>query len=111
MHRFIVGIAVCLLLTACSDGGDSNTATATTAPASATSTTAVITTRATTITKAKPTTTTVSERLAHWQEVVKSMTCPELDDLEQKRLAIASNDQAESLIAIHDRQTKLNCPQ
>ena len=44
---------------------------------------------ATTTTTAKPTTTEVSERLAHWQDVVKSMQCPELVGLEQKRLAIA----------------------
>jgi len=60
-------------------------------------------------TTAKATATTVSERLAHWQEVVKSMQCPELNDLEQKRLAIQFNDQAESLVAIHDRQAKLQC--
>jgi hypothetical protein len=37
------------------------------------------------------------------------MQCPELNDLEQKRLAIQFNDQAESLVAIHDRQAKLQC--
>jgi hypothetical protein len=60
----------------------------------------------------KPTaapTTEVSERLAHWQDVVKTMGCPELADLEQKRLAIQFADQAESLQAIHDRQAKLHC--
>jgi hypothetical protein len=56
-------------------------------------------------------TTAVSERLAHWQDVVKSMECPELADLEQKRIAIQFNDQAESLVAIHDRQSELHCPQ
>jgi hypothetical protein len=105
MRRFIVGVAVGLLLAACSDGGDSNTATATTATVAS----ATTTTRAATTTTARPTTTEVSERLAHWQDVVKSMQCPELADLEQKRLAIAFNDQAESLIAIHDRQAKLHC--
>ena len=30
---------------------------------------------------------------------------------ELKRLAVQFNDQAESLIAIHERQAKLNCPQ
>jgi hypothetical protein len=39
------------------------------------------------------------------------MRCAELADLEQKRLAVQFNDQAESLIAIHERQAKLNCPQ
>ena len=55
------------------------------------------------------TTTTVSERLAHWREVVKAMNCPEVTDLELKRLAGNFNDRAESLIAIHDRQGELNC--
>jgi hypothetical protein len=62
-------------------------------------------------TTAQPTPTTVSERLAHWQDVVSTMNCSELADLEQKRLAIQFNDQTESLIAIHDRQAKLHCPQ
>jgi hypothetical protein len=60
----------------------------------------------------KPTaapTTVLSERAAHWRDVVKSMTCPELADLERKRLAIQFNDQAESLVAIHDRQAELHC--
>jgi predicted outer membrane protein len=65
---------------------------------------------ATTVT-GHPTATTVSERLAHWQDVVQSMQCPELADLEQARLAVQFNDQTESLIAIHDRQAKLHCPQ
>jgi hypothetical protein len=39
------------------------------------------------------------------------MKCPELADLEQKRLAVQFNDQTESLIAIHDRQAALHCPQ
>jgi hypothetical protein len=37
------------------------------------------------------------------------MTCPELADLEAKRMAVQFNDQAESLIAIHDRQAELHC--
>jgi hypothetical protein len=55
--------------------------------------------------------TVVSERLAHWRAVVKSMTCEELAHLEKLRLEIGFNDQAESLVAIHDRQAKLHCPQ
>jgi hypothetical protein len=51
----------------------------------------------------------VSERLAHWREVVKAMNCPEVTDLELKRLAGNFKDRAESLIAIHDRQGELNC--
>jgi hypothetical protein len=66
-------------------------------------------TPAATTAPAKPTATTVTERLAHWQDVVKSMDCPELADLEQKRLAIQFADQAESLVAIHDRQAELHC--
>jgi hypothetical protein len=54
-------------------------------------------------------TTIVSERLAYWREVVKAMNCPEVTDLELKRLAGHFNDRAESLIAIHDRQGELNC--
>jgi hypothetical protein len=49
--------------------------------------------------------------MAHWRAVVKPMTCKELAHLEKLRLAIAFNDQAESLVAIHDRQAKLHCPQ
>jgi hypothetical protein len=55
--------------------------------------------------------TVVSERMAHWRAVVKSMTCEELAHLEELRLATDFNDQAESLTAIHDRQVKLDCPQ
>ena len=51
----------------------------------------------------------VNERLAHWREVVKAMNCPEVTDLELKRLAGDFSDRAESLIAIHDRQGELNC--
>jgi hypothetical protein len=51
----------------------------------------------------------VSERLAHWREVVKAMNCPEVTDLELRRLAGNFSDRAESLIAIHDRQGELNC--
>jgi hypothetical protein len=51
----------------------------------------------------------MSERLAHWREVVSTMDCPEVTDLELKRLAGDFEDRAESLIAIHDRQGELNC--
>ena len=62
-----------LFLAACQgDGGGGQQATATTA------TIPVETTAATTTTTANPTTTEVSERLARWQDVVKSMQCPEL---------------------------------
>jgi hypothetical protein len=88
------------LLAGC--GGTSDDNAPETNPAATTAATSAPTT-------AKPTATTVSERLAHWQEAVKSMQCPELNDLEQKRLAIQFNDQAESLVAIHDRQAKLHC--
>ena len=54
-------------------------------------------------------TTTVAERLAHWREVVRTMDCPEVTDLELKRLAGDFEDRAESLTAIHDRQGELNC--
>jgi hypothetical protein len=57
----------------------------------------------------KPTSTTLTERQAHWQDVVQSMGCPELAELEQKRMVVQFNDQAESLAAIHDRQAELHC--
>ncbi len=38
------------------------------------------------------------------------MNCDELATIEKQRMAIQFNDQAESLIAIHDRQAKLHCP-
>jgi uncharacterized lipoprotein YmbA len=107
MRKLIpIALVSAALLAGCG-ASDDNTApqaapTATTAPAPAPTTTAKPAT-----TKATPT--TVSERLAHWQEVVQSMQCPELNDLEQKRLAVQFNDQAESLIAIYDRQAKLHC--
>lgn len=74
-------------------------------------TTAAPTTQAAPVTMTRPTTTTLSERQRHWNEVVKTMGCAELADLEQKRVAIDFNDQTESLVAIHDRQAKLDCPQ
>jgi hypothetical protein len=69
------------------------------------------TTQAAPTTRPRPTSTTLTERQAHWNEVVRTMGCAELADLEQKRLAVDFNDQTESLVAIHDRQAKLSCPQ
>ena len=98
-------LAVAVFLTGCGDGDTSESA-----PGATTSTQAApAPTRAPTTTQPARTTTTVSERLAHWREVVKAMNCPEVTDLELKRLAGHFNDQAESLIAIHDRQGELNC--
>jgi hypothetical protein len=37
------------------------------------------------------------------------MDCPEVTDLELKRLAGDFEDRAESLTAIHDRQGELSC--
>jgi hypothetical protein len=80
------------------------------APATTKSTQAVTApTKAPTTTQPARTATTISERLAHWREVVKAMNCPEATDLDLKRLAGDFYDQAESLIAIHERQGKLNC--
>lgn len=103
MHKIIAGLILAAALVA-GCGGES-------APESAPLTSArpKTTSAPTTAATTKPTATTVSERLAHWQDVVQSMQCPELNDLEQKRLAIQFNDQAESLVAIHDRQAKLHC--
>jgi hypothetical protein len=99
-------LAVAVVLTGCGDGDTSESA-----PGATTSTQAApAPTRAPTTTQpARTTTTIVSERLAHWREVVKAMNCPEVTDLELKRLAGNFSDRAESLIAIHDRQGELNC--
>jgi glycerol uptake facilitator-like aquaporin len=97
MTRLLLVLALALALGACGSTGTAGTPAATTGPAAATT--------------GAPTATTVSERLAHWREVVAPMGCAELATLEQRRLAIQFNDQAESLIAIHDRQAKLHCPQ
>jgi hypothetical protein len=101
----LVALAVAIVLTGCGDGHTSKSAPGTTTSTQA----APAPTRAPTTTRPARTTTTVSERLAHWREVVKAMNCPEVTDLELKRLAGHFNDQAESLIAIHDRQGELNC--
>jgi uncharacterized lipoprotein YmbA len=100
MRRLLVIAA--LALAACAPTDES--------PQATPETTAAPTTAAPT-TRARPTSTTLSERQRHWQEVVKTMGCEELAELEQKRLAVQFNDQAESLAAIHDRQAKLDCPQ
>jgi hypothetical protein len=99
-------LAVAVFLTGCGDGDTSESAAgATTSPQAAPAPT-----RAPTTTQpARTTTTIVSERLAHWRKVVKAMNCPEVTDLELKRLAGNFSDRAESLIAIHDRQGELNC--
>lgn len=105
--RTIIAAAVLVAAAAggcSSSGGNEDTGAAAGPPA-----TTVAATRPATTAKPKPPSTTVSERLAHWEDVVKTMRCAELADLEQKRLAIQFNDQAESLVAIHDRQAKLHC--
>jgi hypothetical protein len=97
-------LAVAVFLTGCGDGDTSESA-----PGTAMSTQAApAPTKAPTAT-GPARTTIVSERLAYWREVVKAMNCPEVTDLELKRLAGHFNDRAESLIAIHDRQGELNC--
>jgi hypothetical protein len=104
----LAALAVAIVLTACGDGDTSESA-----PGTTTSTQAVpAPTKVPTTTqpaRTTTTTTTVSERLAYWRGVVKAMNCPEVTDLELKRLAGHFNDRAESLIAIHDRQGELNC--
>ena len=92
-------LVLAVVLTGCGDrdasGGASGTTTLTRAAPAPTTT--------------QPVPTTVSERLAHWREVVRTMNCPEVTDLELKRLAGDFKDRAESLVAIHDRQGELNC--
>jgi hypothetical protein len=101
----LVVLAAAVVLTGCGDGDTSESA-----PGATTSTQAApAATKAPTTTRPARTTTTVSERLAYWREVVKAMNCAEVTDLELKRLAGNFNDRAESLIAIHDRQGELNC--
>jgi hypothetical protein len=100
----LAALAVAVFLTGCGDGDMSESA-----PGITTSTQAApAPTKAPTTTQPAPTT-TMSERLAHWREVVKAMNCPEVTDLELKRLAGDFEDRTESLIAIHDRQGELNC--
>jgi hypothetical protein len=100
----LAALAVVVVLTGCWDGETSGSASGTTTSIHA----APAPTRAPATTQ-PVLTTIVSERLAHWREVVKKMNCPEVTDLELKRLAGDFEDRAESLIAIHDRQGELNC--
>jgi hypothetical protein len=97
-------LAVAVFLTGCGDGDTSESA-----PGTAMSTQAAPAPTKAPTTTGPARTTIVSERLAYWREVVKAMNCPEVTDLELKRLAGHFNDRAESLIAIHDRQGELNC--
>ena len=96
-------LVIAVVLTGCGDGDASGGASGTTTSTRA----APAPTMAPTTTRPVPT--TVGERLAHWREVVRTMNCPEVTDLELKRLAGDFDDRAESLIAIHDRQGELNC--
>lgn len=104
-NRMLAALAVAVVLTGCGDGDTSESAPGTTTSTQA----ATAPTKAPTTTRPARTTTTVSDRLAHWREVVKAMNCPEVTDLELQRLAGDFNDRAESLIAIHERQGELNC--
>jgi hypothetical protein len=99
----LAALAATVVLTGCGDRDTSESPPGTTTSTHA----APAPTKAPTTTQ--PTRTTVSERLAYWREVVKAMNCPEVTDLERKRLAGTFSDRAESLIAIHDRQGELNC--
>jgi hypothetical protein len=100
----LAALAVAIVLTACGDGDTSESAPGTTTSTQA----APAPTKAPTTTQPAPST-IVSARLAYWRKVVKAMNCPEVTDLELKRLAGNFSDRAESLIAIHDRQGELNC--
>jgi ABC-type uncharacterized transport system auxiliary subunit len=101
----LAALAAAVVLTGC--GKDVSES----APGTITSTQAAAPapTKAPTTTQLARTTTTASARLAYWRKVVKAMNCPEVTDLELKRLAGNFSDRAESLIAIHDRQGELNC--
>ena len=103
-NRMLAVLAVAVILAGCGGGDTSGSAPGTTTSTHAASAPAMAPTTA----QAAPTT-IVSERLTHWREVVRTMDCPEVTDLELKRLAGHFNDRAESLIAIHDRQGELNC--
>jgi hypothetical protein len=104
-NRMLAALAVAVVLTGCGDGDTSESTPGTTTSTQA----ATAPTKAPTTTRPARRITTVSERLAHWREVVKAMNCPEVTDLELQRLAGDFNDRAESLIAIHERQGELNC--
>ncbi len=100
MTRLLLILAAVLTLAACEEGGTE------TQPAA--SPEATVTEQPDTE-SAAGTGTLDSERMAHWRAVVKTMTCLELAHLQELRLAVDFNDQAESLVAIHDRQAKLQC--
>ena len=102
-NRMLAVLAVAVILAGCGGADTSGSAPGTTTSTHAASAPA----RAPTTAQAAPT--IVSERLAHWREVVRTMDCSQVTDLELKRLAGNFNDRAESLIAIHDRQGELNC--
>jgi len=102
MKRLLI-VGALVLAAACASTEDTSSGAAPETTAAPKATTPATTT--------EPTSTTLSERQRHWNDVVKTMRCPELADLEKKRLAIDFNDQTESLVAIHDRQAKLHCPQ
>ncbi len=102
-NRMLAALVLAVVLTGCGDGDASGGASGATTSMHA----APAPTMAPTTTQPAPT--TVSERLAHWREVVRTMNCSEVTDLELKRLAGDFDDRAESLIAIHDRQGELNC--
>jgi hypothetical protein len=97
-------LAAAVVLTGCGDGDMSESA-----PGTVTSTQAAPAPTTTQPARTTTATATARERLAHWRKVVKTMNCPEVTDLELKRLAGNFSDRAESLIAIHDRQGELNC--
>jgi hypothetical protein len=103
-NRMLAALAVAVVLTGCGDGQTSGSASGTSTSTHA----APAPTRPPTTAQPAPTT-IVGERLAHWRKVVSTMDCPEVTDLELKRLAGDFEDRAESLIAIHDRQGELNC--
>jgi hypothetical protein len=96
----LVALVAAVVLTGCGDGERPGGASG--------ATTSIPAASAPTTTQPAPTT-TVSERLAYWREIVRAMNCPEVTDLELKRLAGHFDDRAESLTAIHDRQGELNC--
>ena len=103
-NRMLAALAVAVVLTGCGDWDTSESA-----PGTTTSTQAATAPTKAPTTTTRPAGTTVNDRLAHWREAVKAMNCPEVTDLELQRLAGDFNDRAESLIAIHERQGKLNC--
>ncbi len=96
MRKLIAAALLALSLAACGTGTTSGTSTtdATEAPAAT----------------APATTSQDSERLAHYRDIVKDMSCKELDAFEAQRLKIDFKDNGAALLVIHDRQAKLHCP-